>query len=198
VPHVTSLLLRVFLMGVLASIFGRAFGAEPPSGRIDREDDFVDVTLPIAEHRWAKDGSLTVIARGNVNSKTVSLAVDLGPEWKAQPIEDTPIIVYWGKGHIRSVGPESDAFLSLLAHEYALPAPEHMAARVEITMAGMDSDPSDLRATPAKIKIFFEAGGDASYGEAFINIDLGSKVLEFRDKDPEYHQGIVSSLGGGT
>ena len=51
---------------------------------------------------------------------------------------------------------------------------------------------------PAKIKIFFEAGGEASYGEAFINIDLGSKVLEFRDKDPEYHQGIVSSLGGGT
>ncbi len=185
-------------MGVLASIFGRAFGSEPPSGRIDREDDFVDVILPIAEHGWAKDGSLTVIARGAVNGKAVSFAVDLGPEWKPQPIEDTPITVYWGKGHIRSVGPESDAFLSLLAHEYALPAPKHMATRAEITMAGMDSDPSELRTAPAKIKIFFEAGGEASYGEAFINIDLDNKILEFRDKDPEYHQGIVSSLGGGT
>ena len=185
-------------MGALASIFGRAFASEPSPGRIDREDDFVDVVLPIAEHRWAKDGSLSVIARGNVNGKTVSYAVDLEPEWRPQPIEGTPITVYWGKGHLRSVGPESDEFLALLAGEYALAAPERMAPRVEITMAGMDTDPSDLRTVPAKIKIFFEAGGEASYGEAFINIDLDSKVLEFRDKDPEYHQGIVSSLGGGT
>ena len=185
-------------MGVLASIFGRAFGSEPPAGRIDREDDFVDVTLPISEHRWARDGSLTVISRGSVNDKIVGFAVDLAPEWKPQPIEDTPINVYWGKGHIRSIGPESDAFLALLAKEYGLASQQHMVPRVEITMAGMDNDPSDLRTTPAKIKIFFEAGGEDRYGEAYINIDLASKTLEFRDKDPEYHQGIVSSLGGGT
>lgn len=185
-------------MGVLASIFGRSFGSEPPSGRIDREDDFVDVTLPIAEHRWAKDGALTVIARGRIKDKAVSFAVDLEPEWKPQPIEDTAITVYWGKGYIRSLGVESDAFLSLLAQEYGLPSQERMVPRVEITMAGMDNDPRHLRETPAKIKIFFEAGGESSYGEAYINIDLGSKTLEFRDKDPEYHQGILSSLGGGT
>lgn len=185
-------------MGVLASIFGRAFASEPPSGRVDREEDFVDVILPIAEHRWAKDGTLSVIARGKVREKSVAFAVDLEPEWKPQPIEDTEITVYWGKGYIRSVGPESDAFLSLLAQEYGLPSQGSMAPRVEITMAGMDSDPRDLREIPAKIKIFFEAGGEPSYGEAFINIDLGGKTLEFRDKDPEYHQGIVSSLAGGT
>ena len=37
-------------MGVLASIFGRAFGSEPPSGRVDRDEEFVDVILPIATH----------------------------------------------------------------------------------------------------------------------------------------------------
>ena len=185
-------------MGFFVSIFGRAFGSEPPSGRIEREDDFVDITLPIAKHKWAKDGCLTVIARGTINNKTASFALDLAPEWKSQTIEGAPINVYWGKGNIRSVGPESDVFLSLLAHEYTLQSPKHMAARVEITMAGMDSNPSNLRTTPAKIKIFFEAGGEAKYGEAFINIDLGNKVLEFRDKDPEYHNGIVSSLGDGT
>ena len=197
-PHVTSLLLRVFLMGVLASIFGRAFGSEPPSGRVDRDEGFVDVILPIAEQKWGKDGSLTVIARGSVKNQVVGFAVDLAPEWKAQPVEDTPITIYWGKGSIRSVGAESDAFLALLANEYELPAKEHMATRTEITLAGMDNDPRDLRTTPAKIKIFFETGGEASYGEAFINIDLGNKTLEFRDKDPEYHQGIVLSLGSGT
>lgn len=185
-------------MGVLASIFGRAFGSEPPSGRVDRDEEFVDVILPIAEHKWSKDGSLTVIARGSVKGRVVSFAIDLAPEWKPQPIEDTPITLYWGKGHIRSVGAESDAFLALLANEYELPAKEHMATRTEITMAGMDNDPSELRTIPAKIKIFFETGGEDSYGEAFINIDLGNSTLEFRDKDPEYHQGIVLSLGDGT
>lgn len=185
-------------MGILSSSFGHAFGSEPTSGRIDREDDFVDVTLPIAEHKWAKDGSLSVIARGSIKDKIVSFAVDLDSDWNPQPIEDTPITVFWGKGHIRSVGPESDAFLALLAQEYGLSAKAHMAPRVEVTMAGMDSDPSDLRTTPARIKIFFEASGEDSYGEAFINIDLGSKTLEFRDKDPEYHQGIVTSLADGT
>lgn len=61
---------------------------------------------------------------------------------------------------------------------------------------GLDNDPGDLRTNPAKIKVFFEAGGEDSYGEAYINIDLGNEILEFRDKDPEYHQGILSSLGG--
>jgi len=185
-------------MGILVTIFGHALGSEPTAGRVERENGFVDVTLPIAEHRWAKDGSLSLIARGRIKDATVSFALDLAPEWQPQPIEDTPIIVFWGKGQIRSVGTESDSFLALLAQEYSLSAKTHMAPRVEITMAGMATDPSDLRTTPAKIKIFFETGGEKNYGEAFINIDLGSKTLEFRDKDPEYHQGIVSSLGGGT
>lgn len=183
-------------MGILASIFGRAVSSEPSPGRVDREDDFVDVILPIAEHRWAKDGTLSVIARGVTKDRIVGFAVDLAPEWQPQPIDDTTITVYWGKGHLRSIGLESDAFIALLAQEYGLSTQGHMAPRVEITMAGMDSDPRDLRATPASIKIFFESGSEASYGEAFINIDLGSKTLEFRDKDPDYHQGIVSSLEG--
>ena len=185
-------------MGILASIFGRAFGAAPLAGHIDREDGFVDVTLPIAEHKWAKDGSLTVIARGSINGQAVSLAVELGRDWKPKQIEGAPITVYWGNGHILSVGPESDAFLSLLAREYKLPAPGNMATRVPITMAGLATDPSQLRDVPAKIKIFFESGGEDHYGEVFINIDLVGKTLEFRDKDPEYHNGIVSSLAAGA
>ena len=95
-------------------------------------------------------------------------------------------------------GTESDAFLTLLANEYELPAKKRMANRAEITMAGMDNNPSELRTKPAKIKIFFEAGDEASYGEAFINIHLGNETLAFRDKDAECHQGIVVFLGSGT
>ena len=195
----TNVVVKVLLMGMLASIFGRAIASEPQSGLLVSEEGFVDVDLPISEHRFAKDGTLTVIARGKINDQVVAFAVDVGHAWKEQLVEDAELTIYWGTGHIRSIGQESDAFLTLLANEYGTLTPSStMAPRSAITMAGLNSNPANLRSEPAKMKVFFEDGGEASYGEVFINIDLDNKVLGFHDKDPEYHQGILSSLGGGT
>ena len=58
----------------------------------------------------------------------------------------------------------------------------------------MNDDPSNLLNSPAKIKAFIEKGPEDHYGEVFINIDLQSGTLAFRDKDVEYHAGILSSL----
>jgi len=189
----------VILLGIISSIFGRSFASEPPAGTLLREDDFVDVDLPIASHKESDDKSLTVIGRGEINDKTVALAVDLAPEWKAQIVEDAELTIYWGTGTIRSVGPESDSLLALLAQEYRLPLSHPtMAARVPVTVAGLNSDPRVPSAGKLTMKVFFEHGAEENYGEAFINIDLGAGVLEFHDKDPEYHAGILASLGAGT
>jgi hypothetical protein len=186
-------------MGILTSIFGRAAASEPPSGQLAKEDDFVDVTLPIADYRFAKDGSLRLVTRGKINGQIVGFALELEPTWKSQKDEQTPITVFWGKGHILSVGAESDAFLQLLSQEYGITnAKRKLASRVTITMLSFGVDPRTIKTTPVKMKVFFESSGEDNYGEAFINVDLVAKVLEFRDKDPEYHHGIVSSLSGGT
>ncbi|WP_226469904.1 hypothetical protein [Luteimonas panaciterrae] len=183
-------------MSILASIFGRAGAAEPQAGKLIKEDDpFVDVELPIADHSFSKNGALTVIARGKINGQIVAIAVDLEDEWRSQALEDADLTLYWGNGSIRSLGEESDAFLHLLAHEYGLARPvSKMAIRTKVTLVSFGTDPRRLKSEPAKIKAFFEHNGSDSYAEAFINIDLGNKLLEFRDKDPEYHQGVVSSL----
>ena len=189
----------VILLGIIASIFGRAFASQAPAGTLSREDRFVDVDLPIASHKASSDQSLTVIGRGKINGQTVALAVDLGPEWKPQAVEDAGLTIYWGAGTMRSVGPESDAFLGLLAREYGLPLGDPaMAARTPITVAGLNSDPRVSNAGKLTLKVFFEHGAEENYGEAFLNIDLGAGVLEFHDKDPEYHTGILASLGAGT
>jgi hypothetical protein len=185
-------------MSVLTSMFGRAFGAVPSAGRLEKDEDFVDISLPITNHRWTKDNTLVVVARGKVDGKVVSLSVDFGAEWKAQKVENASLTVYWGKGHIVSVGNESDNFVSLLAGAYGIATNSKMRPRTDVTMVSLGSDPRELRTTPAKIKIFFESGGESSYGEAFINVDLSASALEFRDKDPEYHNGIIASLGAGT
>lgn len=186
-------------MGILASIFGRAVASEPQVGQLVKEEGFVDIDLPISDYRFSKDGTLTVAARGKINGQVVAIAVDIGSEWKEQVVKDAELTIYWGNGHIRSTGPESDAFLDLLAREYVIARPAlKMAPRTAITMAGLNSDPRNLKTDTATIKVFFEHNGENNYGEAYINIDLVNKVLEFHDKDPEYHQGIVSSLAGDT
>jgi hypothetical protein len=196
---VANLVAKVFLMSILASIFGPAAATEPQTGRLIREEGFVDIDLPVTDFRFSKDGTLTVIARGKINGEVVAIAVDVGNEWREQVVKDASLTIYWGKGHIRSTGQESDAFLDLLAREYGIARPSiKMAPRTAITMAGLNSDPRNLKSEAATIKVFFEHNSQDNYGEAFINIDLSNKVLEFHDKDPEYHQGVVSSLAGDT
>lgn len=189
----------VILLGIIASIFGRSFASEPPAGTLAREEGFVDIVLPIASQRVSSDNSLTVVGRGKIEGKAVALAVDLGGEWKVQEVEDTELTIYWGMGTVRSVGSESDSLLGLLAQEYGSP-PSHrtMSARTRVTVAALNSDPRAPHAGKLTMKVFFEHGAEANYGEAFINIDLGASVLEFRDKDPEYHAGILASLTAGT
>jgi len=186
-------------MSILASIFGRAVAAEPQAGKLLVEEGFVDINLPIGDYRFSKNGGLTVVARGKINNQIVAIAVDLGNEWHEQIVQDAGLTIYWGNGVIRSIGGESDAFLNLLAHEYGVAKNKsEMAPRTMITMAGLNSDPRKIQTEPATMKVFFEHNGEGNYGEAFINIDLANRILEFHDKDPEYHQGIASSLAGGS
>jgi len=190
---------KVFLKSILASIFGRAVASEPLAGQLVKEDGFIDIDLPVSDYRFSKDGALTVVARGKIDGQTIAIAVDIGSEWKEQVVEDAELTIYWGNGHIRSTGQESDALLGLLSKEYGIAGvAKAMAPRTALTMAGLNSDPRDIKTNRVTIKVFFEHSGEDNYGEAFINIDLANKMLEFHDKDPEYHQGIVSSLSGGT
>lgn len=196
---VTNLVFKVLIMRILASIFGRAVASEPQAGQLVKEGAFVDIHLPVSDYRYSKDGTLTVEARGKVHGQAISIVIDLGSEWKEQVVGDAELTIFWGNGHIRRTGQESDAFLALLAKEYGIAGvAKAMAPRTALTMAGLNSDPRDIKTSRATIKVFFEHNGDDNYGEAFINIDLVNKMLEFHDKDPEYHQGIVSSLSLGS
>jgi hypothetical protein len=190
-------LAKVLVAGLLAVMPGCAAVPEPQAGRVTMEDGFVDVDLPISDYHVAGDGTSSVIAKGRIDGQTVSFAVDFGGDWKMQRMEDADLAFYRGNGRIRSLGQESDAFLALLVRKYGISRPPpKMAPGTAMTMFGLNNDPRALHTTPARIKIFFEDNGEDNYAEAFLNIDLSNRVLEFHDKDPDYHQGIVASLAG--
>ena len=181
-------------MTTFLSIFGRSFAAKPDSGSVIREEGFADFTLPISDFRMHRNGAQLVTARAVITNQVVGFSVELGPEWKTKEIEDIPMTLYWGAGYIRSVGIESDALLATLAREYGAESSTRMAQRTPVTLVSFGKDPRDLREVAVEIKIFFEQSGEKNYGEAFVNIDLANRVLEFREKDLDYRKGVIASL----
>lgn len=134
-----------------------------------------------------------------MEGETIALAFDLGPDWQVQEVEGGELTLYWGHGSVRSVGPESDALLGLLAREYGAGRQAlAMATRTPVTVVGLNSDPRSAKTQKIMMKVFFEHGAEENYAEVFINLDLPGGVLEFHDKDAEYHEGILASLGSGV
>ncbi|QSX79755.1 hypothetical protein [Agrilutibacter solisilvae] len=167
---------------------------EPGAGVLERDEDFVDLSLPIEDAFRRDDGGLTVIARGRVHGLVRAFAVDLEPAWTPQLLDDSERTLYWGGGCLRSVGEDSDAFLALLASAYGLDDAGPMVAQVAMTIAGTDSDPARLRSEPARLRLIFEADDGEDAAEAYLNLDLDEGLAVFRDKDPLYHAALLRAL----
>lgn len=186
---------RTILASILAAFVGTSTGGTAMPGQITSEDGFVDVELPINSFHFDKDGALQLSASGIVEGRRVGFDLDIDSKWKVQKPDNVPITIHWGSGIIRSIGEESDAFLSLLAEKYGNGKDAfRMVREVSVTTAMMEGAPATMNEKPFKMKVFFEHGGEDKYAEIFINIDIVKKRLEFRDKDPEYHAGILASL----
>ena len=175
-------------------------GAPLPPGRVMSEGGFVDIDLTITSYQFRKDGSLHLTASAAINGQAVGFGLELAPKWKTQKPSNLPVPLtfYWGQAVIRSIGSESDAFVSLLSQKYGHGETRlRMVEEVPATAAILEGAPPSMSQKPFKMKVFFEHQGKDKYAEIFLNIDLEKKKLEFRDKDPEYHAGILASLGDG-
>ena len=183
-------------MSILSRLFGSGRGGEPPVVTFGEEDDFVDLALAITDVTRSRDGTVSVVARGSLEGVVVGLIVDVLPAWTAQELEGGGGWFYWGKLRYRSLGAESDAFVTALDRLYGLGGqPGAMTPLIEVNAVGLNHDPRALRTVPAKMKaFFFDDGEDERYAEVYTNIDLQAKRLEFHEKDPEYRAPLVAAL----
>ncbi len=189
---------RTILGSILAIFVGTSAAGTTMPGQIKSEGGFVDVDLPINSFRLDEDGSVQLSASGIVEGRRIGFGLHIDSKWKVQKPENVPITIHWGSAAIRSTGEESDAFLSLLAEKYGNgPTALRMVREVSVTTAMLEGSPASMDKKPFKMKVFFEHGGEGKYAEIFINVDMEKKKLEFRDKDPEYHAGILASLKSG-
>jgi len=183
-------------VGILTKLFGRRDTTPAPDAHMTIDEGFVDIHLPIADYRLAHSGAMSLRARGTLGGRTIGFAADLNGEWRKQSRDDMPVTFWWGHGRIRTIGPESDTLLAVLAEAYGLPSPARMANSVRVTLVALNSDPHTFKTEVAHIKMFFEHDDPAHQAEAFLKFDVARGFMGLCDKDPEYHAGLLASLGG--
>jgi len=171
---------------------------ELPEVTAAAEEGWVDLDFRIVRASRGPNGERFFEARGTHRGQTVALAAILGAEWDEKPLGDSGAFVYWGHGALMSVGPESDALVTILddLYETKLGA-MRMRQQVDFLAAGMGDDPRRIEEQPVQIKIFFNSdGGEKTYAEAYLNISLAEGRLGFHEKDWDYRPPLLRALAG--
>lgn len=168
---------------------------EPSELQISLEDDFVDFEIPLESYTRCDDGVQQIVARGRHGSATLSFLVSLGAIWERQDVEDSDLVLYWGRAEFVSLGAESTAFVRLLDEAYGTSLNHNgMRERAPFLAVGLSGDPARLECEPVKMKLFFESDDEALYAEFYLNIDVCARSVQFHEKDPDYRRGVVLSL----
>jgi len=188
--------LRATLLTLLSETFGPSCAANHSSAVLRTEQGFLDIDLPITSVKKVGGGTVRVTALGTVEGELTGFAIDLHPDWKAQPLKDANASFYWGTGSYRSIGLESDRFVTLVAKHYgqSVSSDIKMLAEIPTDVVGLNDNPSMILSSPTRMKFCFHADTQARCAEVFINIDIEAGRLEFREKDPAFKAALVRAL----
>ncbi len=169
---------------------------ELPEVTAAAEEGWVNLDFRIVRATRGPNGERFFEGRGTHRGQAVALAAVLEADWDEKPLGDTGALVYWGRGALLSVGPESDALVATLDDLYKTKlGATRMRPQVEFLAAGMGEDPRRVEEQPVKIKIFFNSdGGEKTYAEAYLNLSLAESRLGFHEKDWEYRPPLLRAL----
>jgi hypothetical protein len=203
------------IMGIFAFLFGgcgrqasfspqtrapvqpsKPLAAPPEVTSEEEEGGFHDLVFYIQEQKRLPDGSQSIRSVGTHKGRQIGFEVVLGPSWQSGSLAKTvSLAMYRGIVTYRSTGADSDAFVQVLDELYGTKiGPKAMARQVQFSGISLEGDPRDLAKGPAKIKLFFESGGQDDYAELFTNIELNARRLEVREKDEGYRSPVVKAL----
>jgi len=181
----------------LSNSFGGEAADKLPVGHVVARNGFVDVFLPISEVTQDRDGSITIVARGEINGAIVGLIVDILPGSSRQDLEALGLKFCLVEAKYRSLGEESDQFVALLTQYFGSkkkPAP--MLSCIAATAIGLLGDPASVLTMAVKMKFVFmdECGQDCA--EIFTIVDIPNLRLEVREKDPGRRDRLLQAFTG--
>jgi hypothetical protein len=84
--------------------------------------------------------------------------VSLGSVWERQDVENSELVLYWGRAEPISVGTDSDAFVRLLDGVYRTGlGRKKMRDRLPFLAVSLAGDPARLEHELTKLKFYFES-----------------------------------------
>jgi hypothetical protein len=190
----------MILMGFIATFSGCSRKPEPASAlpeiTSETEEGFVDLVFAITQSEVNSDGTASFLAQGLHRGETVGLKVLLRPPWKEGALGEG-ITTFQGRVNYESTGEESDRLVQILGELYQSPVRPRSMRKDVILFTGitLEGDPRALTSRPVKIKLFVESEDENRYMELYTNIDVQGRRLEIREKDPDYRDAVMLTVG---
>jgi hypothetical protein len=165
---------------------------------VSEDDDFVDLQLTVTKY-WKDDDEHHIVqAKGLWGRETVGLAIAFRPDMKLG-IVDTEVDKkrFYREGvNFYSIGKLSDNFTRALHSLFQIDGTlGNMQDSVGSTALIVSGRPEHFDEDYIKAKVFFDGANEKNlYAEWYVNVDLKNKILELREKDPEYRKNILAIL----
>ncbi|MBS1715546.1 MAG: hypothetical protein JST30_14555 [Armatimonadetes bacterium] len=119
---------------------------------------------------------------------------------KVQPQPDDPQLTVWaGRGHLAITGDEGERFVhSVFTRAGQLQKNRKPPEAVYFAVMALNSDPSQMRVSPIAMKLFFgeEEAEGVPYAEAYLNVDVPHRRLQFNEKATDYRTDLLKFLDG--
>jgi hypothetical protein len=164
-------------------------------------DDFIDMTFTIEDLKEV-DQVYIFNVKAIHQKKIVGFRVMIDNNITNSFNEELQLVqenVYRNAVRFVRLGMESDQLVSEINKMYGFGDKElRMVDEVSFTAITLHNEPVSLKNDYIKIKIF---GNDEEpiiedlYYESFLNIDLKSKKVEWNEKDIDYREPLIKSIG---
>jgi hypothetical protein len=106
-----------------------------------------------------------------------------------------PVDSIEGEVRLFATGPESDAFLALVAQSYGTSdRPTSMAPQTRFNCLSLGGDPRKLDRRPVHMKLIYGAGDKRDYAELLLDVDVPNRRVVLREKDEAYREAVVRAL----
>ncbi|MGG1633494.1 hypothetical protein [Paenibacillus sp. NRS-1760] len=161
------------------------------------EEDFQDLEFDIIESHLINHRNYFLV-HGQYGNEIVGFEVlinkDMIPGWNQGEINQEAF--YFEGITLKSIGKESDAFITALLELYGYEGELKCDDEISFTCFALEGDPRNIANEDIKFKVFFDDNNELDlYCEIYMNISVQNKVFELKEKDTEYRGNILRTLG---
>lgn len=165
---------------------------------VSEEPEFVDLQLRITKYWQDEKKNHFCQVKGLWLENTVGFEIAFRPDLQLGIVNgDIDNSRFYKEGiKFYSIGSLSNNFIKALSVLYNTNNRHlKMVDKIDSTTFVLGGEPINFGSDYIRTKIFFDDTGEKGwYAEWYVNIDLKNKILELREKDPEYRENIIHML----